>query len=146
MSESKRRWIYSKLVKDENDMLGHIAYSLYKRQKIEFIKDKEEENNGQPPTDQQLRDFQEFAGSESQLELYRNKAINLSQIFLQTTLNEDLEKQKEEFLNRYSPPGFWWGVLQGIVASFIFVALGFILLWGTGGWAKMLELIANLAK
>jgi hypothetical protein len=146
MSENKRRWIYGKLVKDENDMLGHIAYSLYKRQKIEFIKDKEKENNGQFPTDQQIQDFQEIAGSESQLDLYRNKAVSLSQIFLQTTLDEDLEKQKEEFLSRYSPPSFWSGVFQGVVASFIFVALGILLLWGTGGWAKILELMANLMK
>ena len=31
-------FIYDKLVQDEDDILGHIAYSVYKRQKIAHIK------------------------------------------------------------------------------------------------------------
>jgi hypothetical protein len=146
MSENNRRWIYGNLVEDENDMLGHIAYSLYKKQKIEFIKDKERENGGQPPTDQQLKDFQEIAGSTSQLDLYRTKAVDLVQVFLETVLNEDLEDQRRDFLKKYSTPGFWAGVWQGVVASFIFVALGILLLSGTGGWTRIGNFIMNLAK
>jgi hypothetical protein len=126
-------------------MLGHIAYSLYKMQKIEFIKDKEIENKGMPPTDQQLRDFQEIAGSESQLDLYRTKAVNVAQLFIDTILREDLEQQKEDFLKKYSVPGFWLGVWQGVIASFIFVALGILLLSGTGGWARIGNFIISLA-
>lgn len=32
-------FIYSKLVESENDLIGHIAYSLYKQQKIQHIED-----------------------------------------------------------------------------------------------------------
>ncbi|GHV39628.1 hypothetical protein FACS1894187_19800 [Synergistales bacterium] len=146
MMDENRRQIYSRLVKDEKDTLGHIAYSLYKKQKIAFIKDKERENNGQPPTDQQLKDFQEIAGSEEQLDLYQTKALSLMQFFLDTALREDLEAQREEFLRKYSSPGFWPGVFQGLVASALFVILGFFILWGTGGWVKIGELIANSIK
>ncbi|GHS98704.1 hypothetical protein AGMMS50276_21000 [Synergistales bacterium] len=107
--DENRRWIYSHLVKDENDTLGHIAYSLYKKQKIAFIKDKEIENGG--PTDRQLKDFQEIAGSEEQLDLYRTKALSLMQFFLDTALRDDLEAQREEFLRKYSCPDFLSGVL-----------------------------------
>ena len=30
-------FIYSKLVEKDSDLIGHIAYSLYKKSKIEYI-------------------------------------------------------------------------------------------------------------
>ena len=30
-------YIYSEIVENENDMIGHIAYSLYKSNKIKYI-------------------------------------------------------------------------------------------------------------
>ena len=34
--------IYSKLVQSEGDMVGHIAYSLYKAEKVRYIKEQKE--------------------------------------------------------------------------------------------------------
>ncbi len=39
-------FIYTTLVKDERDIIGIIAYGLYKRQKIEFIKNFEVKSHG----------------------------------------------------------------------------------------------------
>lgn len=33
----KYNYIYSKLVEDRYDLAGHIAYALYKQDKIEYI-------------------------------------------------------------------------------------------------------------
>lgn len=38
MGRSGYNYIYQELVTDENDILGKIAYSLSKRQKIEYIR------------------------------------------------------------------------------------------------------------
>ena len=35
--ERNYNFIYSKLVKKNEDLIGHIAYSLYKKSKIEYI-------------------------------------------------------------------------------------------------------------
>ena len=37
MEEKQYNYIYSKLVSDETDILGHIAYSLYKAEKVEYL-------------------------------------------------------------------------------------------------------------
>lgn len=50
---AKYNFIYSKLVDDENDILGIIAYSLYKRQKIEYIR-AIAEKFGREPTDSEF--------------------------------------------------------------------------------------------
>jgi hypothetical protein len=139
MNEGKRKGIYESLVRDENDTLGQIAYSLYKRQKIEFIKK-------QSPTEQQIKDFQEMAGSDSQLDLYRTKAVQLIQVFLEAILREDIEKQKKEFLERYTPHTFGSGILQSLLASLIFVVLGIALFYGAGGWARLGSLLIELSK
>ena len=146
MNKDERRGIYGNLVSDEDDMLGHIAYSIYKKQKIEFIRSKANENGGNPPTNQQLKDFQEIARSDSQLDLYRTKAVNLVQIFLEAVLHEDMEKQRKDFLKQYTPPTFWSGVLQSLLASLIFVILGIALFYGAGGWARLGSLLIELSK
>lgn len=35
--------VYTRLVKDDNDVAGQITYSVYKRAKIEFIRKKQNE-------------------------------------------------------------------------------------------------------
>ena len=44
----KYNFIYSKLVDDKDDIVGHIAYSLYKNEKIEFIEAFKKENSREP--------------------------------------------------------------------------------------------------
>ena len=41
-------FIYTELVKGKDDILGHIAYSLYKAEKIEFIESFKKGNNREP--------------------------------------------------------------------------------------------------
>ena len=48
----KYNYIYKLLVEDRGDIIGHIAYALYKEDKIEYInKFKEEHNNNEPTED-----------------------------------------------------------------------------------------------
>ncbi|WP_163444538.1 hypothetical protein [Flavobacterium columnare] len=46
-SERKFSFIYSEIIEDENDMIGHIAYSLYKSNKISYIEQFKADNNNQ---------------------------------------------------------------------------------------------------
>lgn len=43
--ENQYNYIYEKLVTSEDDVLGLIAYGMYKQHKIEFISKIKEDNN-----------------------------------------------------------------------------------------------------
>lgn len=94
-------WIYRELVENENDFVGAIAYSLYKRHKIEYINQCIEETSN-PPTDEQLAEFCRISCSLSGLESYRQKAdILFSNLlhFATENIAEDLQRQNKQVIH-----------------------------------------------
>lgn len=79
--------IYSKLVSDEYDVVGHIAYSLYKQQKVQHITNYEK-LHGVKPTDTDLIEFNNFSNLEHSIESYNLKAEMILQGFIDNILNE----------------------------------------------------------
>lgn len=55
--EGKYNYIFNQLVKDENDFVGYVAYTLYKQNKVAHIT-KVKEDKGSAPTDEELREWQ----------------------------------------------------------------------------------------
>ena len=53
-------FIYKQLVEKESDILGNIAYSLYKADKIKFIEDFKAKNGGKEPTEADFQPFHDF--------------------------------------------------------------------------------------
>ncbi|EKJ5338321.1 TPA: hypothetical protein RQJ89_004203 [Vibrio vulnificus] len=139
-------YIYNQLVGDDKDNIaGIIAYSVYKRQKIEFIKE-----NG----DSDLDTFQNISRSPAQIEFYKNEAAEILQNFAVTFLEEDLE-DREKFFEaevkrevQAKTPNFWTGVYQSILGSYGFiVSLGILLfiVWSSKvGIVQVLEMIFNV--
>lgn len=121
-------YIYSKLVEKDSDLIGHIAYSLYKKSKIEYIE--KQKNDGKEPTDTELIPFNDFSSSESSIESYRLKAELIVQGFIENVLDEELENYKEQAVNQHAEilkniikpitPSFWSNVWIGLISSFIF--------------------------
>lgn len=132
-------YIYSKLVESDSDLIGHIAYSLYKKSKIEFIE--KNKSKGSAVTDNDLVPFNDFSSSDSSIESYRIKAEIIMQGFIENVLQEELESYKEQVINQQAnileniieplKPKFWQGVWISLVAAFIFAlllaAIGFII-------------------
>ena len=60
-----------------------------------------------------------------------------------------IEREKQTLESKYEKladsvrPSFWYGVLQGVVASFLFVLAGYIILKMNGSWDILLS---NLLK
>lgn len=137
-------FIYSKLVADKDDVLGIIAYSIYKRQKIEFIKNFETQNN-RPPDDNDLRHFINISNSDSQLELYRNQALELTQNFLNETIAEDIEKRELGFDSRVKAElskvknSFVSGVFQSLIGSILFVVLVGVIIFFSWSYNQGIE-------
>ncbi|MEQ7920018.1 hypothetical protein ABQX22_12565 [Xanthomonas sp. WHRI 1810A] len=121
-------YIYKELVADESDILGKLAYSLYKRQKIEYIQTFKEKH-GNDPTDADLMAFHDVSNNASQLDGYRNQAEQLALSFLETSLAneakelEELYSAKADNEIRSFRPRFWVGVSQSVVGSACFILL-----------------------
>ncbi|MBL0441089.1 hypothetical protein JEO77_06525 [Aeromonas veronii] len=139
-------YIYDQLVgHDKDNIAGIVAYSVYKRQKIEFIKE-----NG----DSELETFQSISRSPAQIEFYKNEAAEILQNFAVTFLEEDL-KDREKYFEvavkrevKAKTPSFWTGVYQSIIGSYGFIlSLGILLfiLWSSKvGVVQVLEMIFNV--
>ncbi|MBR4195606.1 MAG: hypothetical protein IKQ95_02710 [Synergistaceae bacterium] len=148
--------VYSLLVHGEDDLVGHIAYAIYKQQKIEKIT-RFTTRNKRPPTDEELASFMENAESEKQLRFYNDRAVSILKDFLEQSLSAEVEeincKNKAEYdakvrdlLASLRPKGFMYGVWQGGFASFIFFAAGIFLLLATGEWARIGQALMQLAQ
>lgn len=92
--------IYEQLVKSEDDLIGLIAYAIYKKHKIEFITSIKEKQGREPTTDE-CKIFFNASTTESQLAKYRNDAQSILSDVVANTTNEELEHYEQEMLADY---------------------------------------------
>ena len=148
--------VYKLLVHRDDDLVGQIAYAIYKQQKIEKITRFTTQNN-RPPSDDELTSFMENAESETQLRFYNDRAVSILKDFLEQSLTTEIDEIKAQLKDEYDtkineilvslrPKGFMYGVWQGVFASFIFFAAGILLLLATGGWARIGQALIQLAQ
>lgn len=127
--ERQYNFIYKELVKFDNDLVGLIAYGIYKKHKIEFIEQIQEKYNREP-TDEECSAFFISSTTESQLAKYRNDAESLLSEVVANTNAEEVKGYEEEMLASYQTnikeclPPWWHNVIWSVIASFIFSALG----------------------
>lgn len=128
MTDGHYNYIFSGLVNDEDDILGQLAYSVYKRQKIEYIQSFRD-RTGRNPEDSDLALFHDISNSGSQLEAYRTQATRLATDFLEPSLSAESEELAAFYATKASNeirsarPGFWKGVSQSIIGSGSFTLL-----------------------
>lgn len=148
--------IYGLLVHGEDDLVGQIAYAIYKQQKVEKIQ-RFISTNGRTPTKKDLTSFLENAASENQCRFYKDRAVVILQDFLKLSLEENLHEiedhlkedydlQIRDILRRTEAKSFMYGVWQSVFASFIFFAAGILLLLATGGWTRIGKALIQLAQ
>lgn len=122
-------FIYKELVKSDDDLIGLIAYGIYKKHKIEFIEQIQDKFDREP-TDEECSAFFITSTTDSQIVKYRNDAESLLSDVVANTSAEELESFEEEMLASYQAnirqclPPWWHNVLWSVIASFIFSALG----------------------
>ena len=122
-------FIYDQLVESDDDIHGIISYSVYKRQKIQFIKDFKTKNSGNEPVEADLQPFNDLSMSNTQLEFYRSEATVLTQNFLTNVLKADLEERETYFSGRVHAelsnikPRHFLDIFKGALGSLLFVLL-----------------------
>ena len=140
--------VYDRLVKDDGDTSGLVAYGIYKKAKREFIRKKQDELGVIVLPDDVLKEFY-ATQTDYMLELYRIHAKKMTREFLDELYDKDIEHEKQNMEAKYEKladsvrPSFWYGVLQGVVASFLFVLAVYIILKMNGNWDILLS---NLLK
>lgn len=93
-------YIFQDLVRDENDLIGAIAYSIYKRRKIEWLKTYKEEHGIEPPPEH-MHVFN--STSLQQMEGYKAQAHDVMDEFMKSAgaqmYDEISQELTEEFNN-----------------------------------------------
>lgn len=130
-------YIYSQLVRSKNDILGHVAYALYKSEKIEFIENFKAENH-RDPNEEELKNFHQISCSSGSIERFKQSADTILSAFLNESLQQSIQeiqadatlnqkKYFQEALNEVKPQtlgkSYFHGIMQSIIGAFIFLVL-----------------------
>lgn len=76
--------IYEKLAGDQSDLIGALAYMIYKQQKVDFCKSLGDREASR----EELYSFHAVAALDTSLAAYRRQGATLAQAFLESSLDE----------------------------------------------------------
>lgn len=134
----KYNYIYKKLVEDRGDIIGHIAYALYKEEKIEYITKFRKEHNDAEPTEDDLKPFNDISSTSGSIDKYKFVAANILQVFLENTLEEtkhdieeNINRNHIELIQKAIEPikpssigkSYLHGIIQSVIGAFLFMLL-----------------------
>jgi hypothetical protein len=149
--ERKFSFMYSELVSSPEDMVGHIAYSLYKSNKIKFIEQFKAENGDKTPEESDLEAFHKATKSLAPALRIQAEQIltSFTELMLQDAIGE-IEKNQENVLRQIIQPiipkekspwdGFWMAVIVKGAQTVVVAAIIFLIIflssakddfWGT---------------
>jgi len=140
-------FIYEQLVDSDDDIHGIISYSVYKRQKIQFITNFKDKNHGKEPESTDLQPFNELSTSPSQLEFYRSEATILTEKFLANVLEADLKEREEYFSARVHSelsnikPRHFLDIFKSALGALLFILLTGLLYFAVWSLSASPELI-----
>lgn len=138
-------FMYSKLVRYDGDMVGRIAYSLYKREKIAFIEQYKKSHDGREPSTRDFDNFHESCHNSERLQSYHREALSMLQNFVGETFEEtsrqilvDFTKDQDEHLTKIIKPlmpqksklryVYLHGILQSMLGTiFLPILIGLLL-------------------
>ena len=84
--------IYEKLTADPNDLVGALAYIIYKQQKVEFCKI----TSGGNPSREEIERFHAIASLDASIAAYRSQAEAMAQAFLNEGLDDLVQRTEAE--------------------------------------------------
>lgn len=129
---SKYNFIYKQLVTSEDDIVGLIAYGIYKKHKIEFVTHIKDEQK-RDPTDEECNSFFIASTTSSQLDKYRSQAENMLLEMAGNITDNELKQYESEMLRNYKKEisscvpsnlkTFGNSIVAGIVSAFLFAVI-----------------------
>lgn len=140
---------YTTLVQGENDLVGLIAYSLYKSDKLDFVA-KHHADTGSAPTSAEVLVFCRSATLAGPVSAYRAKATYLLQEMYDDLLEDKVAELQRDYqrdlvaeLKQAHP--FWEGVWQHVIAGIAITAfLGLVAVIYYGSHAGFKQMFSNI--
>lgn len=139
MAKKSNTYIFSRLVKDKDDIQGHIAYAIYKFEKVSHIEEFKKEHKREPNAEEK-EEFRASCCNPARLEEYQKRAEMILDAFSNELLNEaanqieaDYIKKQDEHLKdivQSSQPTMGKQYLNGILQSMIGTFLMAFIVWG----------------
>lgn len=132
------RLTFARLVNDEGDMAGHVAYALYMRDKLTFI-ETFRLDEGRHPRDDELDAFIVTANLALRVSAYRSEAERSLEVFVQEVLEESTGEiarlyQRELYRQLARSRSFVRAVAENLAANLLAaacVALLALVLYGS---------------
>ena len=129
---------YSELVQSDADMIGHVAYALYKRDKLKFCESIAAKQL-RPVVVGELEVFIHSANLPTRLDAYRSEAEKALQDFAQEVLAVELDDAARDYHRKLSDElkvarSFWRAVGENLVANVLAIgvtALIVLVIYGT---------------
>ncbi|EGQ9765640.1 MICOS complex subunit MIC60 [Vibrio alginolyticus] len=112
ISKKKYNQVYETLVEDEDDLVGQIAYCMYKQNKQKYIRSFEEEHK-RLPSDEELEvyvkcsEIPKLSLYEAQAEELISNTLSQAVSEKELELNRQFEQKLKKFVYDYEPAGFW---------------------------------------
>jgi hypothetical protein len=115
--------IFDDMIEDDNDFVGKVAYSLYKQEKVAWVKHFNSENNVYPTKEEIQKFFHVPAARPESIKRFRKEAELVVNNFINITLSEELTSYKESLkddavLLQIKKP-FRASVLEGMTAALL---------------------------
>lgn len=156
--KKNRNFAYYKLVQSDDDYVGMVAYTIYKKSKIAYIQElRSDQNRTEDEIDSSLETWQQSKCNDSEIKTLRDNAVAHVAEFT-TKLIEQKDKElfeKEKKLNKReskiekkeaqlkSQKYFWYGVKQSIVGSFVYMVITILVYLGLNLNGNLTDLIIN---
>lgn len=113
--------MYEKLVENPDDMVGQLAYCMYKQSKQQYLQQFAKRNNRQP-TDAEVRNHVHCAELPA-VEMYKDTANSLFNEYLAQAIQEKLDEMEKHykaelwlFIKRHKPESLGERTVQGFKA------------------------------
>jgi len=84
------------MIEDENDFVGKVAYSLYKQEKVAWVKHFESTYSNYPSKEEIEKYFHTPTSRPESIRRFRNEAELVVNRFINVTLSEELALYKED--------------------------------------------------
>lgn len=115
--------IFDDMIKDDNDFVGKVAYSLYKEEKVSWVQHFKNKNGAYPTKDEIEKFFHTPSARPESIQRFRTEAELLVNKFINVTLSEELTAYKESLkddavLQQIKKP-FKTSVLESLTAALL---------------------------
>lgn len=119
--------IFDDIINDDNDFVGKVAYSIYKQEKVAWVKHYENEHGKFPSKEDIQTFFHSPMSRKESIERFRNEAESVVNTFVTLTLSEELSSYKEAIKDdaiilQIKKP-FWTSVFENLTVAILAATL-----------------------